>query len=196
MTGPPINRNAVHAGLERLEKKSFTTYKARIRAHERLTRRNNSWNASLIGLSTATTVASVGLLVDDEMYGLNGDAVMLVVAILSLVASLVVSSVNYGARARSMEASYKKIQEISATAEDLRNHPSSVSYERYLTLHREYQVALESSENHSSADFHRYNATSWSQSVKWLWRDTLLGFAPYLSLAIPIALLVPLTRLL
>jgi SMODS and SLOG-associating 2TM effector domain family 5 len=159
-----------------------------------LTRRNNSWNASLISLATATTAASVGLLVDRKMYGRNGDAIMLVVAILSLVASLVVSSANYGARARSMEASYKKIQEVAATAENLRNEPGPVDYKRYLELHREYQIAIESSENHTSADYHRYKATSWRWSVRYLWRDTLLGLAPYISLVVPVVLLVPFLR--
>jgi hypothetical protein len=192
VVGPPSE--AAQAALKRLEKKSFTTYKARVRAFERLTRRNNAWNASLVSLSTATTVASVGLLVDKTMYGEHGDAVMLVVAVLSLVASLVVSSVNYGARARSMEASYKKIQQISLSAEDLQNDPDGTDYKRYLELHREYQVALESSENHTSADFRRWEAESYWSALRYLWRDALLGLAPYVSLLIPIALLIPFTR--
>jgi hypothetical protein len=192
VVGPP-SEVTVDA-LKRLEKRAFTTYKARIRAHERLTRRNNAWNASLVSLSTSTTIASVGLLVDKNMYGQRGGAVMLVVAILSLVASLVVSSVNYGSRARSMEASYKKIQQISLMAEDLGNSPDPVSYSRYLELHREYQVALESSENHTSADFYRWEAKSYRAAVRYLWRDTLFGLAPYVSLLIPIALLIPFTH--
>jgi hypothetical protein len=193
VAGPP-SEPATDDALKRLEKRAFTTYKARVRAHERLTRRNNAWNASLVSASTATTIASVGLLVNRSMYGEHGDAIMLVVAIVSLVASLVVSSVNYGARARSMEASYKKIQEISSTAEDLRNDPDPVSYRRYVELHREYQIALESSENHTSADYHRWETESYWSAFQYLWRDTLLGVAPYLSLLIPIALLIPFTR--
>jgi hypothetical protein len=92
-----------------------------------------------------------------------------------------------------MEASYKNIQGISSTAEDLRNEPDPVSYKRYVELRREYQVALESSENHTSADYHRWEAASYWSAFRYLWRDTLLGLAPYISLLIPIVLLIPFT---
>lgn len=46
------------------------------------------------------------------MYGTGGETLLVALSVLSLVISLVVANANYGARARSMESSYKKIQQI------------------------------------------------------------------------------------
>lgn len=185
---------SISTALMRLEKRAYSTYKSRLRAYDRLSRRNNAWNASLIALATATTIAAVGMLVDDQMYGKQGDALMAALAILSLVASLVVSSVNYGVRSRAMESSYKRIQQISYHAENLRDSAEEVSYSRFLELHKEYEIALEASENHSNADFHRFQEKNWLKRQRTTWQDTAISLAPYLSLAIPLLIMVPFVR--
>ncbi|WP_169523901.1 SLATT domain-containing protein [Amycolatopsis balhimycina] len=185
-----IESKAVTEGASRLEERAYKTYLARVRAHQRLGRRNNAWNTSMIALSTSTTIASVGLLVNRPMYGTGGDTLMAALAILSLVSSLVVSSVNYGGRARAMEASYKRIQQISLAAEDVANDPSQATRQRLNELQREYAIAIDASENHSDADYHR------SQKVNWrkLWRDSLVSYFPYATLAVPIGLMVPFAK--
>jgi conflict system pore-forming effector with SLATT domain len=180
-------RKILIEGAKRLEERSYKTYLARVKAYHRLNRRNNAWNTSMISLATSTTIASVGLLVNRPMYGTGGDTLMVALAILSLVSSLVVSSVNYGSRTRAMEASYKRIQQLSLAAEDLANYYSSVSQSRLLELQKEYAIALDTSENHSDADYRR------SQNAKWrqIWRDDLTNYIPYATLAVPLGLMLP-----
>lgn len=183
----PCKKEEVLKLVKLLEERSFKTYRARIAAHKRLSRRNNAWNASLISLATATTIASVGLLVDRNMYGKGGDALMVALAVLSLVASLVVSIVNYGSRSRAMESSYKRIQQISLEAESFQGVVTDDLRQSYLELRKEYEIAIESSENHSEADFHR----SQGNSKRVPWSDKLISFTPYIVLAIPVGLIVP-----
>lgn len=171
----------------RLEKRSYTTYLSRIRAYERLNRRNNAWNASLVSLATSTTIASIGLLVDPAMYGKGGGTLLVALSVLSLVSSLVVSNISYGTRARAMEASYKRIQQISLAAENIFALEQLPSAHRFAELQKEYEVALESSENHTDADYQRSKgASSWKTIL-----DTIVTITPYVTLFIPIALLVP-----
>ncbi len=190
---------ALNEAVATLNSRSYKTYMARLKAFERLGRRNNSWNASLISLATATTIASIGLLVDDKMYGRGGDALLVALAVLSLVASLVVSSVNYGARSRAMEASYKRIQQLSLAAESFFISSESATRESLLDLRKEYGIAVEFSENHSDADHIRASevkgirVTDKSRN-KILIKDTLVTFAPYVTLTIPVALLIPFIR--
>ncbi|MFD7652548.1 SLATT domain-containing protein [Actinosynnema sp. NPDC059797] len=183
----PSEEHDLRSLIKLLEKRSYKTYQARLKAHQRLSRRNNAWNASLVSLATSTTIASVGLLVNKNMYGTGGDTLMVALAILSLVASLVVSSINYGARARAMEASYKRIQQISFAAERFLDRETDEAHRRFLELHKEYEIAIDSSENHSDADHLRASGASFRN----VWRDTLVSFMPYITLAVPAALLVP-----
>ena len=124
------------------------------------------------------------------MYGAGGDTLMATLAILSLVSSLVVSSVNYGGRARAMEASYKRIQQISLAAEDVANDPSQTTRRRLNELQREYAIAIDASENHSDADYDRSQKRGWRK----LWRDSLVSYVPYATLAVPISLMVPFAK--
>lgn len=191
MAGPSHGDLVVWA--KRLEDRSYKTYLSRVKAYQRLKRRGNSWNASLIMLSTATTVASIGLLVNREMYGRGGDALLVALAVLSLVASLVVSAVSYGSRAQSMENSYKRIQQISVSAESIPEDPTN-GYQRLHELRREYLIAVETSENHSQADFMRTSGVSGWDLWRRTWKDSIVGLAPYVTLVIPLALLIPFLR--
>ena len=180
---PPISDH-----IENLEQRAFKTYRARVEAHKRIARLNLSWNTALVSLATSTTVAAVGQLVIPTMYGAGGNALMVVLAILSLVVSLVVSSMNYGARARSMEASYKRIQQISFLAERLEVvTPPDQLARRFDELQREYEIAIESSENHTTADHHKACEERSRETLK----HAALYLLPYLTLIVPILLLVP-----
>ena len=184
----PLISSGLAEAVKKLEDRSYKAFKARLKAHERLSRRNVAWNVSLVTLATSTTIASVGLLVNRSMYGAGGDALMVVLAILSLVVSLVVSSMNYGSRARSMESNYKRIQQISLSAEHFFVDTAQATAQRYFELKNEYSIALESSENHSEADYLR---SSNDASRRALWQDSLVSLLPYATLTIPLALVVP-----
>lgn len=142
-----------------LEDRSFETYKCRLFAHLRLSRQNFVTNSFLVVFSLSTTIASLGLIVDRNMYGAGGDALMVALAIISLVTSLVVANANYAARAKAMEISYKEVQNISFRAENLTNdvgNSQMTKREDFLALQSEYLNALRSSENHDDVDHKRW----------------------------------------
>ncbi len=95
---------------------------------------------------------------------------------------------NYGTRGERMESSYKRIQQIAFAAEAARlANDSRATVEQ---LQREYEIALESSENHSDADYER--TKSGSRNGALLFRDTAITIAPYFSIVLTIALAIPL----
>jgi hypothetical protein len=180
--------------MKLLEDRAFMTYKCRLQAYGRLSRQNTAWNTSLIAFSTSTTIAAVGLLTDPQMYGSGGNALMVALAITSLVTSLVVSSVNYGTRAKAMESNYKKIQRISVEIETLRFVPASGTdpHETYRDLLHEYGYAIDSSENHTDSDYRKVKSMSGTPaSTKQTWREPLLSVTPYAFLVVPVAVLAP-----
>ena len=119
---------------------------------------------------------------------------MVALAITSLVTSLVVSSVNYGTRAKAMESNYKKIQRISVEVEALRSAPAPGTnlHEEYRDLLHEYGYVIDSSENHSDSDYQKANSMSGAPiTAKQGWRESLLSVVPYAFLGVPVAVLVP-----
>jgi hypothetical protein len=187
--------------IDRLESRSYTTYLCRLNASRRLAQANFAWNLALVALSTSTTIASVGILAARDMYGAGGDALMVALAVLSLVVSLVVSGVGFGTRARAMEENYKRIQQISVAAENLKGYTGQDRREKYEKLQWEYEVAVASSENHTQRDYRKMVAKSSVAANRGKWQkfcDCVASFGyvlnsafPYISLVAPIALLVP-----
>ena len=121
----PSATGAFKTQLETLERRSFKTYTARREASIRLGRRSRAWNASMVALATSTTVASIGMLSDEKMYGDSGPTLLVCVAVLALVASLVTSGLDYSGRSRNMFVNYRKIQRLSAKAERAIARPGS-----------------------------------------------------------------------
>ncbi|MES9539213.1 SLATT domain-containing protein [Actinomadura sp. NPDC000600] len=186
----------ISPAIERLEKRSYNTYLSRLNAYRRLARANMAWNVALVALSTSTVIASVGMLAQREMYGKGGDALMVALAVFSLSISLVVSSIEYGTRAKAMEENYKRIQQISVSAENLKEYAGSDRREKYQKLQDEYNIAMTSSENHTVHDYRktqRVPAHFWGR-VRWFfgWLGYFGSMAfPYVTLVIPVALLAP-----
>jgi hypothetical protein len=181
---PPPAKNA-HDLYAALEHRAYTTYKSRLKACERIQARGRAWNTSLIALAAATTVASVGLLVDDAMYGTSGETLLAACAILALAASLIVSSLDYPGRTVKMEANYKELQALSFVVEAARGSDATPTLSEYNELDARYVDLVKHSENHSTAD---WNATGQS----WGRRTTLaraislaLTFVPYMTLLLP-----------
>lgn len=179
--------SALLEAAKRLEDRAYATYKARLQAQKRLRKRGMAWNALLIASATSTTIASVSLLSSPSVYGARGPTLVAVLAILSLVASLVVTNMEYAGRGQAMGGNYRRIQQIAFAAEALRTQSNPrADLEQ---IQREYEIALESSENHSDADYERTRGPDGARYR--LWRDNLVSFAPYLSLAVPIAVVIP-----
>ncbi len=195
MVEPPQDPDDLRAAVKKLEDRSYSTFKARVAAHERLNARNHAWNASMVALSAAVAVASIGVLTDPGMYGARGETVLAALGVMSLVASLVVANANYGARSRNMESNFKRIQELSVIAEGFFVNAATATCQEYERLRREYHSLIDAAENHTSGDHHRAQTTGAFPALRWkCLKETLVTTAPYLSLALPIGLLVPFVR--
>lgn len=175
-----------------LEDRSYATYSARLQASIRLRRRGQAWNAALIAFATSATAASVGMLTDPDMYGSQGDTLMVCLSVLALVVSLVVTGLDHSGRSRDMFVNYRKIQRLSAEAERDKSDPE-LTRAAVVRMNERYDALLDESENHTSADYNRGN----KKKPWWAWavlREDAVTWFPYATLALPAALLIPLLR--
>jgi len=189
MGGDEVTDQTPIVMLQTLEKRSFKTYEARLRAASRLAARNRAWNAFLIATSSATVIASVALLVEPDIYGIGGPVLLVGVSILTVVASLVTASLDYSGRARNMFINYRKVQRLSGKAERARQDPRRCNQETVNRLSKEYDNLLDESENHTEGD-HAKAQSLWrsrSRLKEWLLTVTPLG-----SFLLPVLLIVPL----
>lgn len=189
MTDQPPAENLVEL-FSILERRSFKSYKSRLCASRRLAARNRAWNASLIASSTAATIASVALLSESTIYGRSGPTLLVCVSILTLVASLVASGLDYSGRSRDMFLNYRRLQRLSAEVERYVQAPNLQTHAILETLHARYDALLDESENHTEADYFRAFPDE-SRRTGSFWRETLLSAMPYVTLLAPIGLLIP-----
>jgi hypothetical protein len=159
-----------------------------------LTSRHRAWNASLIATSTATTIASVALLTDESIYGEAGPTLLVCASILTLIASLVASGLDYSGRSRDMFVNYRRIQRLSAKVERMLGNPATVSRQELELLHDTYDALLDESENHTQADYYHAFPSDMKRTAE-VWGEDLLSSAPYLSFGAPVALLIPFVAL-
>jgi hypothetical protein len=175
--------------LEKLEDRSYKSYKGRMHASQRLALRDKAWNTSLLSLTVATTIASIGLLTDSRMYGMAGSTLFVCLAVLSLVISLVVAGLNYGGRSRDLFNNYRRIQRLSSEVEHLRatnDHPSFAEVKAFLDR---YNDLLDESENHTAADHERGSNEG---QVSWVVvKDKSISALPFVTLVIPVLVMVP-----
>jgi len=145
-----------HGELIQLARRVEKTYLARLKMAQRLQNRGAYWNASLIALTISASVASICLLFDRRIYGQHSDVLLVLVAVLTLVASLVVANTNYPAKARHGFETYRSLQRLS-----VRLSSAAISQPRrtakreqiYIAFDHEYQAILDESDNHSAADY-------------------------------------------
>lgn len=188
--------------FQTLEDRSYTTYKARLAAAARLRHLDTAWNLALIALSTATVIAAVGIMVSPALYGAEGELLLAVISIATLVTSLIVAGARFGARSRDMTVSYRRLQRFSVDIERLRlTNAGPLSQERLNELSDRYQDLLDAAENHSDADYgavaaRRREATfgiegapSNSRSSRWYFARSATLAVPYLTLSVPILLI-------
>ena len=193
--------------LEDLIERSYSTYKSRLVASERLAFRNNAWNVSLVALSSSLVIASIGLLTDPKMYGSQSATLLVSLSILALSVSLTVTGQNYGGRSRDMFTNYRRIQHLSVDAELLKATPN-YSISDVILLAQRYQSLLDESENHSASDYIKClklakqkkgtnsphpgpitNTKSRSRSL--LLAGSILNWLPFAFLIVPFTLLIP-----
>lgn len=197
------------AQLKLEERRAYKTYRARQSAANRLGKRARAWNWALVAFSTSTAVAAIGMLSDPDMYGPRGDTLMVCLAILALVASLATANVDHSGRSRDMFINYRKLQRISVEMEELGSQREvQVTHERVKELSDRHQAILDETENHTTGDHLRHFSRTlptddiYYSADKKLHRrrrravstDFLITSAPYLTLAVPLALVTPLAK--
>jgi len=145
------------------------------------------------------------MLTSPELYGKNGSTVLVCTSVLSLVASLMTTNMDYAGRSRDMYLNYRKIQRISVELEQLRLSSANEFTEKLNEISNHYQDILDETENHTSGDFRRNFPKNPSTQVRfaipvWLQKevlqDTVITLLPYSTLAVPIIILVPFLRML
>lgn len=200
--------HALRTQLTTLEQRSFKTYQARQSASARLGQRARAWNWALIAFSTTMTIASIGMLNDEQMYGNSGSTLLVCLSVLALVFSLATSSLDYSARSRDMFLNYRKVQRLSVEAERLSASEATPSGEEVDGLYDRYNDLLDESENHTTGDYLRHypvlsdesNPSSAldrqrkHQRTRALWRDGIITFFPYATIAVPVLIVIPLAR--
>lgn len=189
LSGRTFNEETRLESLEKLEDRSFKSYKGRMHASQRLSLRDKAWNASLLSLTVATTIASVGLLADSRMYGSGGPTIFVCLAVLSLVISLVVAGLNYGARSRDLFNNYRRLQRLSTEVEHLRTRDVKPGYAEVKVLLDRYNDLLDDSENHNTSDYARVSDL---KKPSWVvWSDKFVSALPFVTLIVPLGVLVP-----
>lgn len=138
--------------LRRLEDRAFQTYKARLKAAERLRRTGYFWNAAQFSSATALIAFSIRTLVANVPSALSLSAGLVVFSVVSLVVSIVVTYQDYPSRAASMMSNYRAIQSLSVRVESMVGR-GSISEHQLSTLQDEYDRLLDCSENQTSADY-------------------------------------------
>lgn len=199
----------VRAQLKLAEQRAYKTYRARQSAANRLGKRARAWNWALVAFSTATTVAAIGMLSDPDMYGQRGDTLLVCLAILALVASLATANVDHSGRSRDMFINYRKLQRISVEMEELGNqHEVPVTRSQVSALSDRHQAILDETENHTTGDHLRHFSRTlpkgdlYYSADRRLHRrrrravaaDFIITSAPYLTLLVPVALIIPLAK--
>lgn len=195
--------------LAAVEARAYKTYRARESACGRLGKRARAWNWALVAFATSTTVASIGMLTDYDMYGANGGTLLVCLSVLALVASLATTNRDYSGRSRDMFLNYRKIQRISVEMEEFRQQSTiPVTAEAVKKLSDRYQAILDETENHTTGDHLRHFSkdlaetdTHYSNDRGLLRRrqqavaaDFAVTALPYLTLALPVALFIPLVK--
>lgn len=178
MAQPPLS---VRDLLSALEDRAYKSYKSRLNTHLRVQARSRAWNTALVSLATATTIAALGLLVDNEMYGESGETLLAACSVLGLAASLVVAAVDYPGRAVRIETNYKDIQDVSSRIQAAGSLDASPTLDIHGVLYKEYDALIRQSENHSDADWHRVEGKkTWARAL-----SAAVTMIPYLTLALP-----------
>lgn len=209
MTRSRFGDEQARAQLKREEQRAYKTYRARQSAANRLGKRARAWNWALVAFSTSTTIAAIGMLSDPNMYGPRGDTLMVCLAILVLVASLATANVDHSGRSRDMFINYRKLQRISVEMEELGTQQEvQVTQKQVKELSDRHQAILDETENHTTGDHLRHFSRTlpkddlYYSTDKKLHRrrrrtvaaDFLITSAPYLTLIVPVALVIPLVK--
>ncbi|WP_125616437.1 SLATT domain-containing protein [Specibacter cremeus] len=174
--------------LKTLEERSYKNYKRRMFASQRLAARDRAWNTSLLSFTVSTTIASVGMLTAPGLYGPAGPTLLTCLAVLSLVSSLVVSGLDYGARSRNLFSNYRRFQRLSVELEHKNSTNVTITEIETVALLNQFNDLLDECENHTDADHDRAEKNKLSIPII---KSQLLTFFPYATLVFPVLVIIP-----
>ncbi|WP_166790465.1 SLATT domain-containing protein [Cryobacterium tagatosivorans] len=138
--------------IEALAKRSFASYLARLNAEKRLRKVGQWWNAAQFCLSTALVSVSIVFLAFPEKQAPVIAVLLVILAVLALVVSLVVTFLDYSARAKAMFGNYRSLQTFSVKTETLVQSRARITGRQLRALQTEYNSIMDTSENHSPMD--------------------------------------------
>lgn len=181
--------------LGNLERRSYNTYQARLRSHQRLQRQNSIWNFSLISVSACVLIISILLpQIQDPRLNSAINTTLICVSAVSLVLTCVLLSLDFSARAVYMFNSYRTAQKISCEAEILRLSENLDDTELN-ALEKKFQIMLDSSENHKGIDWDKFLIDNGQNKVNSL-EKSKMKYKIYRTLEIYPAVIIILTFLL
>jgi hypothetical protein len=138
-----------------------TTYKARLELAKRIQIRGRLWSAALVSSALASSLVGIAMLGDDQIYGPYGNYMWVMLGVTTLSASLIITSVNYGERTLVCFQAYRQFQTLSMRAWiDFQQRVIPLDDTAAIAaasriLNAEYQVLLDTTPNHSRADYAR-----------------------------------------
>ncbi|QRI76703.1 MULTISPECIES: SLATT domain-containing protein [Rhodococcus] len=148
----------VQKPIDLLGQRSYDSYRCRLEASRRLKKLGHWWNAAQFSLPTALIFVSIFSL------SAPGDPsaiarVVIGVSVLSLVASVVVTFLDYSARAKALEINYRALQAFSVRIETMLASGKDIADDGVRLLQLEYDWLLDKAENHSSVDYKTYKGS-------------------------------------
>lgn len=138
--------------IEALAKRSFASYLARLNAEKRLRQVGQWWNAAQFCLSAGLVSVSIVFLAFPEKQPPIIAVTLVILAVLALVVSLVVTFLDYSARAKAMFGNYRSLQTFSVKIETLVQSRARITERQLRALQAEYNSIMDTSENHSPMD--------------------------------------------
>lgn len=150
-----MNEDEIKRRILALEERYIKTYKARLEQQKRFNSSGKAWTWLLIVSSTMTLVASVVMLRDSAFFDENGDVLVTILSLLTLIGSLTSSSLRLQERSRDSFHAYRSLQKLTVKLEQLKASTSDVSELRKQVqgIENQYDQIIDSTENHHVSDY-------------------------------------------
>jgi hypothetical protein len=149
-----VSRGSSEDALDMLARRTYATYLARLRTANRTRLRGQLWNLPLVTSPVVTLIVAVVSLNAADVYSDRTDLLLVVLSVLTLVASIIVPSADYAVSAERLFTAYRGLQRLSVDLER-ESKRLRLSWRRNRAAVRashEYQEILDRTQNHSGAD--------------------------------------------
>jgi hypothetical protein len=142
--------------LEKLARRSYDSYLARLHAQRRLHALDHWWAAAGYSSGAAILAVSIAFLGNSgspSTSALPAASVLLAIAsLVALIVTILIAQLNLAARAEQMFRNYRQLQKLSVEVESLMDGGARVKPRELAGLQRDYQALLDETENHRTVD--------------------------------------------